>query len=102
MEALRRLRVEADRFSSLSGGNLEMLQVRAVKSLQLRPPVVRRKIKFRRPHQVANAAALVSFLNPRPYPFEFAPQTLRLISQNSSGRHQIEKGVVRTCHGGIE
>ena len=54
------------------------------------PPILRRQIQIRGPHQVADAAALVRLFDARPEAIEFAAQQIRLVEQHGRVRQQIE------------
>ena len=65
---------------------------------QFLPPVFRRKIQIRRPHQVSHAAAFVRLLDARPDVIELGPQRFQFVGQHQGARQQIENRVIGAGH----
>ena len=102
METRRRLGVEAHRFSRVRARNPQMLHIGARQSVQLRPPLLRRKIKIPWTHQIAHTTSLMRLLDSLPGVIKFLLQRFRFVREHHSLRQQIEQSMVRARNPCIE
>ncbi len=68
----------------------------------MRPPVVRRQIKIVGADKVADAAALVGFVDASPEAFKFLAKLIGFVEQDSCAWKEIEDGAVGSGHGGVK
>ena len=76
----------------------KMFEISAGKLGNLRPQLLRRKVKIGRLHQIANAAALVGLFDASPAMFQFRLQRLGLIDQHRGVGKQIKQSVLGARH----
>src|SRR5208282_1601475 len=95
MKALRRLRMETDHLGLVRARNSEVLNRRSGKAGQFLPPVVRRNVEIRGPHQIADLAAFVGFFDAGPGMIKLLLHTIGFVHQNHSLRDQVKDAAVR-------
>ena len=79
-----------------------MLDVGAGEGRDFLPPIVGRQIQIHGAHEIADAAALVSFFDAGPEAVEFGAQQIGLVEQHGRVGKQIEDGAVGAGDGSVK
>ena len=85
-----------------AAGDAEVFDIGAGKSRGFLPPIVRRQIEIFGTNQIADAAALVGFVDAGPEAVELLLELIGFVEENGGARDEIEDGAVGSGDGRVE